>query len=362
MAGLLLAFTLPLLSAPRAIAASVAVLAALVGSNLWLYLGYGLVLPLATALLMTLAAFALNMSYGYFVESKSRRELANLFKTYVPPELVREMYRDPKRYTMQAVSKELTVMFCDIRGFTSLSESMEPTQLQALLNGVFSQLTAVIRANRGTVDKYMGDCVMAFWGAPVAAPDHASLAVKAALEISVVIDTINQQHRASGVPEIGIGIGINTGLMCVGDMGSDVRRSYTVIGDAVNLASRIEGLCKTYAVNVVVTESTRLQATGFDWQPLDRVCVKGRQQAVAIFSPLQLAGGRLDTIFEHAQWERALKAYRAQDWASCDELLSELLVENREKFLYALYAERVASRRCLPFDPQWDGSTSFDTK
>ena len=362
VAGLLLAFTLPLLSALWAVAVSAAVIAALVGINLWLYLGYGLVLPLASALLMALAAFALNMSYGYFVESRAKRELANLFGTYVPPELVDEMVKDPDRYTMTAATRELTVMFCDIRGFTSLSESMEPTQLQALLNRVFSQLTGVIRANRGTVDKYMGDCVMAFWGAPVAAPDHASLAVKAALEISVVIDTINQQHRASGVPEIGIGIGINTGLMCVGDMGSDVRRSYTVIGDAVNLACRIEGLCKTYGVNAVVSESTRLQATGFNWQALDRVCVKGRQQAVAIFSPLQLAGGRLDTTFEHEQWERALKAYRAQDWASCDELLSELLIENREKFLYSLYAERVASRRCLPFDPQWDGTTSFDTK
>ena len=360
--GLSLAFMLPLLSAPKAIAASAAVLVVLVGSNLWLYLGYGLVFPLATALAMTLAAFALNMSYGYFVESKSRRDLANLFKTYVPPELVREMYLDPKRYTMQAASKELTVMFCDIRGFTSLSESMEPTQLQALLNSVFSQLTAVIRANRGTVDKYMGDCVMAFWGAPVAAPDHASLAVQATLDISAVIDTINQQYRDAGLPEIGIGIGINTGMMCVGDMGSDVRRSYTVIGDAVNLACRIEGLCKTYGVNAVVSESTRLQAPGFAWQALDSVCVKGRQQAVAIYSPLRLAGARADATAELEKWERMLKAYRAQDWAACDELLSELRVENREKFLYDLYAERVASRRHLPFDPAWDGPTSFDTK
>ena len=360
--GLLLAFALPLLSAPRAVAASLTVIAGLIGINLWLYLGYGLVLPLASALVMALAAFALNMSYGYFVESRSRRELANLFKTYVPPELVREMYRDPKRYTMQAASKELTVMFCDIRGFTSLSESMEPTQLQALLNGVFSQLTAVIRANRGTVDKYIGDCVMAFWGAPVHDADHARLAVKAALEMLQAVDQINARHRASGLATIGIGIGINTGLMCVGDMGSDVRRSYTVIGDAVNLASRIEGLCKTYGVNIVVSDNTRAQTSGFEWQELDKVCVKGRQQAIGIFSPLQPIEELAAAHGEQEKWKLALKAYRAQDWDTCDQLLLDLLRKSREKYLYCMYAERVASRQRLPFDPQWDGTTSFDSK
>ena len=362
VAGLLLAFALPLLSAPRAVAASLTVIAGLIGINLWLYLGYGLVLPLASALVMALAAFALNMSYGYFVESRSRRELANLFKTYVPPELVREMYRDPKRYTMQAASKELTVMFCDIRGFTSLSESMEPTQLQALLNGVFSQLTAVIRANRGTVDKYIGDCVMAFWGAPVHDADHARLAVKAALEMLQAVDQINARHRASGLADIGIGIGINTGLMCVGDMGSDVRRSYTVIGDAVNLASRIEGLCKTYGVNIVVSDNTRAQTSGFEWQELDKVCVKGRQQAIAIFSPLQQIQESASSTGEQEKWKLALKAYRAQDWDTCEQLLLDLLRKSGEKYLYSLYAERVASRQRLPFDQQWDGTTSFDTK
>jgi adenylate cyclase len=361
-AGLLLAFALPLLSAPRAVALSAAVIAGLVGINLWLYLGYGLVLPLASALVMAMAAFALNMSYGYFVESRAKRDLANLFGTYVPPELVDEMVKDPDRYTMTAATRELTVMFCDIRGFTSLSESMEPTQLQALLNSVFSQLTGVIRANRGTVDKYMGDCVMAFWGAPVSEPDHASLAVKAALEMTSAIEKINVQYRAQGLPEIGIGIGINTGQMCVGDMGSDVRRSYTVIGDAVNLASRIEGLCKTYGVNIVVSDNTRAQTAGVDWQELDRVCVKGRQQAIAIYFPLSSGGAIERSGEEQASWKLVLKTYRKQDWERCEVLLLDLLRKSGEKCLYGLYAERVASRKRLPFDPLWDGTTSFDTK
>ncbi|WP_341909212.1 adenylate/guanylate cyclase domain-containing protein [Polaromonas sp. YR568] len=362
LSGLVLAFTLPLLSALRAVLASAAVIAALAGLNFWLYAGYGLVLPLAGALVMAVTAFALNMSYGYFVESRSKRELAHLFGTYVPPELVDEMVKDPDSYSMKATSKELTVMFCDMRGFTKMSETMDPTQLQALLNSVFSQLTGVIRAHRGTIDKYMGDCVMAFWGAPVETPGHASLAVKAALGMSAIVRQINIDHRSKGLPEIGIGIGLNTGTMCVGDMGSDIRRSYTVIGDAVNLGSRLEGLSKIYGVDIIVSESTRKLAGDFVWQELDKVRVKGKDHAVAIFWPLAVAQPTGDDALELKTWSLALKAYRTQDWEACDLHLLNLQKMNGEKYLYRLYAERVASMRLLPFDPGWDGATNFETK
>lgn len=363
LSGLTLAFALPMLSAPKAVATSVVVIVALTGLNFWLYSAYGLVLPLATALVMALTAFALNMSYGYFVESRSKRELANLFGTYVPPELVDEMVKDPDSYSMKASAKELTVMFCDMRGFTRMSETMEPTQLQALLNSVFSRLTDQIRSNRGTIDKYMGDCVMAFWGAPVDTPEHAGLAVKTSLEMVQAVRRLNEEHRAKGLPEIGIGIGLNTGSMCVGDMGSDIRRSYTVIGDAVNLGSRLEGLCKTYGVDTVVSESTRHLAAEFAWQELDKVRVKGKDQAVAIFSPVALSG-QLDeqTAGELKEWALALKAYRDQSWDDCDVHLLNLQRMNAQKYLYRLYAERVASMRLLPFDPDWDGATNFETK
>jgi adenylate cyclase len=363
LAGLTLAFALPLLSATRAVLVSLGVLAALVALNFWLYAGHGLVMPLATAVVMAFTAFALNMSYGYFVESRGKRELANLFGTYVPPELVDEMVKDPDSYSMKATSKELTVMFCDMRGFTKMSEKMEPTQLQELLNSVFSRLTDLIRANRGTIDKYMGDCVMAFWGAPVDIPNHASMAVKTALEMANAVRKMNEEHRAKGVPEIGIGIGLNTGTMCVGDMGSHVRRSYTVIGDAVNLGSRLEGLSKIYGVDIVVSETTRRLATEFAWQELDRVRVKGKEQAVGIFWPVAPAE-RLDRdrAAELKAWAAFLKAYRAQDWEQCDVLLLNLQRMNAKKYLYELYSQRVASMRLLPFDPEWDGATNFETK
>src|SRR5574343_19840 len=321
IAGLLLGLLLPWMGAGIALALSASVFAALVGLNLWLFLSHSLVFPLATVLVMVLLAFALNMSYGYFVESRTKRGLAHLFGTYVPPELVDEMVREPERYSMQAAMRELTVMFCDIRGFTTLSERMEPVQLQALLNTLFSRLTHVIRQQRGTIDKYMGDCVMAFWGAPVATPDHAQLAVQAALDMVQAVHAVNTEHQAQGLPAIGVGVGLNTGPMCVGDMGSDVRRSYTVIGDAVNLGSRLEGLCKAYGVEIVASESTCAQAPGFVWLELDRVRVKGKEQAVAIYYPLgaagQVDGARLQAL-EH--WHRWLAAFRAQHWPLCDEL------------------------------------------
>ncbi len=363
LAGLVLAFGLPLLSALRAVGLSVAVVGALAVLNFWLYLSYGLVLPLAASLTMAVTAFALNMSFGYFVESRSKRELANLFGTYVPPELVDEMVKDPDAYSMKATNRELTVMFCDMRGFTKMSEQMEPTQLQELLTGVFSRLTSLIRGNRGTIDKYMGDCVMAFWGAPVETPDHAHLAVKSAMEMANAVREINADHRARGLPEIGIGIGLNTGTMCVGDMGSNIRRSYTVIGDAVNLGSRLEGLSKAYGVDIVVSETTRSLSPDFAWQELDRVRVKGKEQAVAIFWPMAPAN-RMgeESGNELRTWQNFIKAYRAQNWDQADVLLINLMRMNAKKYLYQLYSERVASMRLLPFDPEWDGATNFETK
>jgi adenylate cyclase len=363
ISGLILAIALPLLSAPKAVTLSLAIIGALIGLNFWLYLGFGLVLPLAAALVMALTAFALNMSYGYFVESKSKRQIANMFAAYVPPELVDEMVKDPDSYSMKAVNKDLTVMFCDMRGFTNLSEKMEPTALQGLLNHLFSRLTEIIQANRGTTDKYMGDCVMAFWGAPVDTPNHAQLAVKAAMEMCQAVRKINEEHRAKGIPEIGVGIGLNTGTMCVGNMGSDIRRSYTVIGDAVNLGSRLEGLSKNYGVEIVVSESTRKQATNFAWQELDKVRVKGKEQAVTIYWPVSAADDLpKDQADELKTWAMLLKAYRNQDWEQCDVQMLNMQRLNAKKFLYQLYSDRVASMRLLPIDPSWDGATNFDSK
>ena len=284
LVGLALAFVLPALTAIRALGFSLSMLLVPTALNLYLFAQYGMVFPLATLLLLSLMAYMLNMSYGYFVESRAKRDLTQLFGSYVPPQLVDEMVQDPSNHTMKAINKDLTVMFCDLRGFTQLAENMEPTQLQHLLNEVFSRITQVIVSHRGTIDKYIGDCVMAFWGAPISMSNHAELAVQAALDIGQVVKQINTERRAKGLPEVKLGIGINTGMMCVGDMGSFMRRSYTVVGDAVNIASRIEGLTKLYAVDLLVGNTTKIGTPQFDWLPVDTVRLAGKTEALALFT------------------------------------------------------------------------------
>ena len=177
------------------------------------------------------------------------------------------------------------------------------------------------------------------------------------------INAINTDHRQRGLPEIGVGIGLNTGVMCVGDIGSDIRRAYTVIGDAVNLGSRLEGLSKHYGTSIVVSEATQSLAPQFAWQQMDRVRVKGKAQAVPIYQPV----ARQDELSLHqaeelAVWAQFLTAYTAQEWAQCDALLARLQAIRPHAVLHHLYAERVARLRLQPFDPEWDSATNFDTK
>ena len=363
MVGLVLAFGLSVLPAGPALLLSAAVFLALTLLNFWLYRTHGLAMPLATALALVFTATAVNIAHGYLFESRAKRALASRFRSYVPPPLVDEMLKHPEHYSMQADSRELTVMFCDMRGFTALSECMPPLQLQALLNGVFTRLTQVIQSQRGTIDKYMGDCVMAFWGAPVPSQDHATCAVQAAMGMAQAVQQLNQEHRAQGLPEVGVGIGLNTGTMCVGDMGSDIRLSYTVIGDAVNLGSRLEGLSKTYGVAVIASEFTQTQASEFLWQELDRVRVKGKAQAVAIYTPVaEHALATPEQIRRVEMWRQFLTDYRAQEWAKCIAALHLLLQGDPQSTLYALYAERLQMLATLPYQPNWDGATNFDTK
>jgi adenylate cyclase len=282
--GLVLAFVLPSLSAMRAVVFSVAMLLVPMVMNVYLFGAHGVALPSATLIFVSLFSFMLNMSYGYIVESKSKRDLSKLFGSYVPPQLVDEMLLETSNHTMKATNKVLTVMFCDLRGFTQLSEKLAPLELQRMLNDIFGRLTRLIIERRGTVDKYMGDSVMAFWGAPVSTENHAELAVLTALDIMQAVKQLNKEYRAAGLPEIKLGIGINTGTMCVGDMGSFMRRSYTVVGDAVNIASRLQALTKNYTVDLLVGPATQASTPQFEWREVDKVQLEGKISIMEVFT------------------------------------------------------------------------------
>jgi adenylate cyclase len=289
---LALAWSLPRLHAAWAVALTGLSVLAWVALNLLLYHRQGWVLPLALPLLGTVATATLAIVAGYLAEGRSRRALARLFGAYVPPELVSQMALDPERYTragLGADNRELTVLFCDLRDFTRAAERLQPQQLREVVNLYFSRMSAVIARHGGTLDKYIGDAIMAFWGAPIESPDHAAQAVRAALDMLTALGPLNAELRRRGLPEIEMGIGLNTGLVCVGELGSDTRRSYTVIGDAVNLAARIEGLTRRLGVDLLVGEATYEAAKDatpdLPWRSVERAQVRGRAEPVTVYTP-----------------------------------------------------------------------------
>ena len=361
--GITLSLLVPLLSPLRATLVSVLAILLFTGLNVVVWSKGGLVLPLASSLLMIAALFAFNMSWGYFVESRSKRQFTELFGQYVPPELVDQMAKDPERYSMEGKSEELTVLFCDIVGFTSISESLTPKELSQFINDYLTAMSLVIRNNRGTLDKYIGDAIMAFWGAPVADPEHARQGVISAIAMQTELDKLRAQMLARGWPDIRIGVGVNTGTMSVGDMGSPVRKAYTVMGDAVNLGSRLEGLTRVYGVGIIVGVSTKQAVKDIVFRELDRVKVKGKDEPVEIFEPIGIEG-QVDqkTLDELKLWHKALKAYRAQNWDQAEMDLFNAQRMSPECKLYELYFERIKQCRIDPPGPNWDGVTAFKTK
>jgi adenylate cyclase len=234
---------------------TVGVLLAVVTTNIVVFHYGNLVLPLATGLQMTLVLFMRNMGYGFFIEARGMRQITGLFGQYVPPELVDEMAKNPALFNMVPRAEELSVLFSDVRGFTTISEALSPEDLSLYINEYLTTMSLVIREkHRGTLDKYIGDAIMAFWGAPVADPEHAKNAVMAAPDMQKAAQDLNEKFKAKGWPTFKIGIGVNTGVMRVGDMGSQIRKAYTVMGDPVNLGARLEGITKQYGADIIIGE------------------------------------------------------------------------------------------------------------
>jgi adenylate cyclase len=231
------------------------------------------------------------------------------------------------------------------------------------MNEFLTPLTEIIYKHRGTIDKYMGDCIMAFWGAPLADANHARNGVLAGLEMQKTLKALQAKFKAKNWPEVRIGVGLNSGRMSVGNMGSRIRLAYTVMGDAVNLASRLEGITKEYGADIIVGEGTKDAVPGMVFREIDRVRVKGKDTAVAIFEPLGLEGEVEKAVQDEVDlFHEALAHYRAQDWDVAEKRLLELKERSPAERLYDAFIERIAILRASPPGVPWDGAFTFQTK
>jgi adenylate cyclase len=343
------------------VTAVVAVLLYVAFNMYWWYGNY--VLPLAMPLLMIGILYLLNMTYGFFIEARSKRQITGIFGTYVPKELVEEMAKDPGTYTTKGESRDMTVLFSDVRNFTSISEGLSATELTAMMNAYLTSMTETIQQDRGTIDKYIGDAIMAFWGAPVKDEKHAENALHSALAMQKKIKDIAPDFIKRGWPKLEIGVGLNCGVMNVGDMGSTFRRAYTVMGDAVNLASRLEGLTKEYGVGILVSENIVNTVPSVIYRELDRVRVKGKLEPISIYEPVGKKGDVTNTMMDEIdRFHRALDKYREQRWDEAEAALAKLAHADPNRKVYKVYIDRVAALRAKPPGANWDGVFTFTTK
>jgi len=363
LVGIVLSLTLPFLPVMAATLLGAGTWLAVVGLNFYLWQSAHLVMPLAASLLLMAAIYALNIVLGFFTESRNRRMLQNMFGQYVPPEIVNEMSSNPETYTLNSEKREMTVMFTDIRDFTSISETLDPQELSELMNQFLTAMTGIIHRHHGTIDKYMGDAIMAFWGAPLRDEEHAQHALEAALEKHAALTGLNRLFAKKGWPALEIGTGVNTGPMSVGNMGSEFRLAYTVLGDSVNLGARLEGLAKVYGAPIVVNETTVAAVSGFVFRELDRVRVKGKTEPVTIY---QLLGNEsdfsADSLSKLDQYHAALDLYRQGRWQQAATAFNELSHHNPDVALYTLYRERSAFFAGQPPDADWDGIFDYPQK
>ena len=307
----------------------------------------GLLLPILPPIAVIVGATVVDVAIRYFAEKRERAWIHRAFAHYLAPQVIEKLVRGETKLELGGVKKQLTILFSDIRGFTSLSEKMKPEELVPFLNEYLTAMTDVVLETEGVVDKYIGDAIMAFWGAPLPQSDHANRAARTAIEMKRRLRELQETWRAQGKPDIAIGIGVNTGEVIVGNMGSKQRFDYTVMGDDVNLASRLEGLTKHYGVTILISEATRnLLDDSVRVRPIDLVAVKGKKDAVRVFE--------IDPPEFAAEFESALKHYYAREWKQALAVFEKLETDARDK-PSAIFAERCRALIAHPPEAGWDG-------
>jgi adenylate cyclase len=313
--------------------------------NIWANLMY----PILTLLSVSIGV----ITFQFFTEEREKRRIKKAFKQYLNPALVEELAKKPESLRLGGEEKQLTVLFSDIRDFTTISEGMRPEQLVEMMNTYLSLMTGTIMENRGNVDKFIGDAIMAIFGAPLYFDDHPETSCLTALSMMRELRSHKPDWKGRGYPDINMGIGINTGRMVVGNMGSEDRFDYTVMGDSVNLASRLESLCKMYGVDIIISEFTASKIEGFTLRELDFVRVKGKDTAIRIYELVCHGPAGSEKEAELEEYSGALGLYRDRKWPDALERFSRLK-EKTGNVLYVLYMKRCSEFIDNPPVDDWD--------
>ncbi|MFT5176136.1 MAG: adenylate cyclase [Gammaproteobacteria bacterium] len=317
-------------------------------------------LPMEFSLLTILLMYIVHVLVSYFKETYQKQKVIDIFSQYVPPSLAQALSRNPGAVELGGEARELTIMFCDVHDFTQTAEDMDPKELSALLNAMFTPLTEVVHRHGGTIDKFIGDALMAFWGAPLHDPMHAGNAISAAFEMQQAMTTLNLEFAARGWPQLSVGIGVNSGVVHVGNMGSRYRMAYTVIGDAVNLASRLESLTRVFNVPIVVGESTRKLFPAAGYRELGLVKIKGKQNLARVFEPSQAGMDPDSTVLAKTQRHNtALAHYYQRQWLDAQKLFRRLADADPYDPLYNYYLERIDTFMRAPPPDDWRGELRF---
>jgi adenylate cyclase len=364
--ALLMIVLIPLVGARWTLLLLVVVIGGAAGFSWWQFSQrlhmYDAVFPSLT----TLVTFILVTYASYAREEAQKRQVRGAMSRYMSPALVEQVAADPAKLVLGGEMRDMTLLFCDVRGFTTISELFDAQGLTHLINRFLTPMTDIILARKGTIDKYMGDCIMAFWNAPLDDNEHAAHACESALAMNAALQPLNDRLEAEAKAEnrrhvpIKIGIGLNSGPVVVGNMGSDQRFDYSCLGDNVNLASRLEGQSKGYGVIIVIGENTQQRAPQFASLELDLIKVKGKTEAVRIYTLVGMPETADSEAFKtlKAEHDAALAAYRAQRWDEAKQRLAagaKLAAPYHIEHYYEIFAERIAEYEQSPPGADWDG-------
>ncbi len=334
----------------------------------YFWFGKGVWVAAAAPLFTVGSVYLMVTTYRYLTEEREKKKVKGAFSLYLSSDVIAQVLENPESLKLGGEKKELTVFFSDVRDFTTMSESMSPEKLCELMNLYFTPMTKIVLDSKGVLDKFIGDAIMAFWGAPLEVPNTADVACEASINMLYVLDRLRVDFPKMGLPIVDIGIGLNTGPMSVGNMGSDERFTYTVMGDNVNLGSRLEGLTKEYGVKILLSDRTfkKISRTDFHLRDLDTIRVKGKLEPVRVHElmrPDTFGVGKESLLREFTgHFNEARGHYLKRDWANAQKSFMQCMMIRPEDKSCGIYVERIAELKGMNLDDTWDGVKTFKHK